>query len=1643
MAINKNFVVKNGLEVADDLLIADGTTQNVGIGTTTAKFKLEVKGDVSFDKRIYLSPLETTVKSTTGIVSVTSPSSITGINTSGIRVGDSIDDGPGGLLRTNTKIISIGSSVLNILPPHTRISSTPAVINVTVVRTETSGEEGQVIISTGENSPATWAELPKTEIQEETLDQDFYPTFAGGIGRTDIKITSDKLSFNPSSGSLGISTSSPEYTLDVRGDIRATGIVTSNTSYAVVANSTFLNSDDAVIGQLESETITANTLISQDIVNTTITSNEGNFNTVNSLSIDSDSASIDQLQSENITADQITATTVDAEDGIFDNLSSSNIFSGSGTIQQLESEGIQATSANINNLTADVSYLGVSTAISFEADEITATERITSPQYYGNGDTLVGIVTNLVPGIGIDLFPNQTPGNKGEVIIQSYKPIGKTIFVSQTGIDSNTGLAENQPKRTIKAAAAIAFPGDTIKVFPGFYVEENPIYLSKNVAVEGTELRNCVVTPKFYDRDLFYVNNSCHITDLSFIGTQDMVDGASVVSLQPLLGVSADRFFDAARMIRYNLDYIASESVGFLTSGFSNFAGSHREQDAARLIDLNIDYIAAESVGFLTSPSGLNFSVPAPGTTSDCADDIRDIFRSVSNDLKAKSNKKSVGAALSYFNNSGALVHITGVGVSQATISTLNYAVGVAKSVINNLTPPISYQSSVAQVIDPSVIVVPGGCVGVGTTIAQLVGIITSAIGAGNTLSLPAIQFGVNLDSKDCADDVKDIWKCVIHDITRGGNSRCVAAGKSYYDEDWNLIPQILKNPGEVAQTIATVDYSFNVARAVVNNVTWGGYPVGLGTTVTNAVYDSYTGLTTITASNHGLLKDDAVKIVGLGFTCPSGPGIVTYPSGNLGYVFNVQKVINSNSFEVVVGQSTLPHTYVSGGTVQKYRNFNSEYTQLKDLGMQPDPLTGYNNAINGCANVVSALKSCVGVVTTIVGLGSTAGITTTYPGNSGVGITSILGITTVTYDNESGEALITVPGFNVKEGDIVEVRNVSFACSSNGGSISTQHFPSGKYGYLFDVTDVSDDSFKINVGTSTLPHTYAGNGFVVNRAFSISTAVYNNVTGITTITANGLKVRSGQTITIRDLNFTCPSGSGTTTIYPTGSEGYEFKILDVVIDKPFSITNAIYNNTTGIVTITAPGSNIQSNDIVELAGLEFSCPDSPPNLIYPSGKFGYDFRVISSIGSTFTVNVGVSTLPHTYVSGGTVINRTQLENNQFTIRVGVSTIPHTYVSGGVAIPEYSPGVGPITQGPYVRNCTNFISKSIGMKIDGFAAEPGDKDDIGVTGTMSVDSYTQYNQGGIGVSITNGAYAQLVSIFTICDDIAIFTGSGGQCDITNSNSSFGRLGLVSNGVGDAKTKSIYRYTGIAATTAPAEQSTIIVSGIGNYRPYDGQALYFGELFYTVQRVEITDGGSGYTSPPFVTLDNPPSGVNGIRAEAIATVQNGSVTSIDLISTGTQYRTPPNITISGGGGSGAKATAIMAPIYYTIESATLPSAGISTITLNNNLNSIVSTGTTIYFTRLSLQITSSHSFEWVGSGNDINKAKPALGGVVIPENEVVKIDGGEVVYTSTDQAGNFRIGDGLVVNQLTGTVSGRAFSQSLINTVTPLIIALGN
>ena len=68
----------------------------------------------------------------------------------------------------------------------------------------------------------------------------------------------------------------------------------------------------------------------------------------------------------------------------------------------------------------------------------------------------------------------------------TWRPSGvetkKTIWVSTSGNDNNSGLLEGDAKVTIGAAAAIAQENDTIIVRPGVYDENNPIGLRTDVS---------------------------------------------------------------------------------------------------------------------------------------------------------------------------------------------------------------------------------------------------------------------------------------------------------------------------------------------------------------------------------------------------------------------------------------------------------------------------------------------------------------------------------------------------------------------------------------------------------------------------------------------------------------------------------------------------------------------------------------------------------------------------------------------------------------------------------------------------------------------------------------------------------------------------------------------------------------------------------------------------------------------------------------------------------------------------------------------------------------------------------------------------------------------------------------------------------
>jgi hypothetical protein len=227
------------------------------------------------------------------------------------------------------------------------------------------------------------------------------------------------------------------------------------------------------------------------------------------------------------------------------------------------------------------------------------------------------------------------------------------------------------------------------------------------------------------------------------------------------------------------------------------------------------------------------------------------------------------------------------------------------------------------------------------------------------------------------------------------------------------------------------------------------------------------------------------------------------------------------------------------------------------------------------------------------------------------------------------------------------------------------------------------------------------------------------------------------------------------------------------------------------------------------------------------------------------------------------------------------------------------------------------------------------------------------------------------------------------------------------------------------------------------RPFDGQVVYFGNLYYTIGSISVSAGGTGYTTNADITI-SPPDTDWGVPASAVAEVKNGSIVGIELVSSGRGYTYPPSITISGPsiGINTATAAVNLIPTYYVINSCTPVSSGICTITISDNVPFPIGVGTEVPFFKQSRLLASGHSLEYIGSGTNIDTALPSSGGVPIQEHEVDMRNGGLVVFTSTDQSGNFRIGDGVVVNQQNGSISGTFYSKSLFSSLTPFILALG-
>jgi hypothetical protein len=260
------------------------------------------------------------------------------------------------------------------------------------------------------------------------------------------------------------------------------------------------------------------------------------------------------------------------------------------------------------------------------------------------------------------------------------------------------------------------------------------------------------------------------------------------------------------------------------------------------------------------------------------------------------------------------------------------------------------------------------------------------------------------------------------------------------------------------------------------------------------------------------------------------------------------------------------------------------------------------------------------------------------------------------------------------------------------------------------------------------------------------------------------------------------------------------------------------------------------------------------------------------------------------------------------------------------------------------------------------------------TGLTTITVNTNHNFNvGMGVSVVGLA----------------FTCSSGPGIVTYPSGNFGYIFEV---VDIPSSTSFEIYVGVS-TLAHTYQSGGTVK-INASRPFDGQVIYFDELYFSVGGVTVGSGGTGYSQNVDITFSNP-SEPWGIPATAVGEVRNGSVTSVEMVSNGRGYTSLPTVTFASpdSGINTATGTANLTPTYYVISSSTPVSSGICTITVSDNVPYAVGVGSTVPFFKQSRVLASGHSLEYIGSGTDIATAFPAAGGVPIQENETDARNGG--------------------------------------------------
>jgi len=1054
--------------------------------------------------------------------------------------------------------------------------------------------------------------------------------------------------------------------------------------------------------------------------------------------------------------------------------------------------------------------------------------------------------STLALGAGqVDIFGDLRV--RGNNPIGTAPVVTNILYVTTDGDDTNDGRAMDTSRACRTIGGAINSPyyqsGTQIRVAPGLYLEDNPLQLKPYTSIVGADLRTCSIEPINKTQDLFHVNSGCYLTGMQFLnGRSGLLEGdyapgfnrgAYATAFPPLEGEDRINLFHSPYIqnctnqsgpwLRDGTMFIPNQTVqvpaavgtgtwvintttltvsvstGTITRGMAVNAGQQNPGffNARTLLLANKPFLQGQVVAYIDDRfPGFEYS------REKCYRDVGILVENTAYDAAFGGNEKSVESGLAYYDGVVSLI----AGQETQTTAAIEYLRDRSLEIVKNIPCTNTYPTVPAnQVINW---VLTGGEIST-SSIRSLYGIVTATI--ANPANSPAVYRSTGPDAA-----------FVSAEILMQANRTFIQENViNYINNDLAIPPKNLKfnkikckrDTGLILDSVA-LDMLYPTPNH--SQSTFAGLQYYTQSSYTGTIPNE---ITTTTAAIV-YLRDLAVKIIQN--ITPTDDLILRYGTGIQDTSLEPAsidevKIINKNFntvIEIIKGNNLgWSDKIVSNGPPSNLLGVRNAVALLKankENGYFADEIIAYINTVHPTftAYDVDKCKRDVGYIVDSIGFDLLHG------GN-----------------RQSVQSGLNYYRYN-------STRNIRD--SERAATIASFDYIAELANYI--VKNQNTSTYQTRVKQVTLPD--AGSNAevsLINRAISTVTSIISN--GTSTVTWELTPISTASSVTSTGLNsfklllankefIKEEVVARLDQLYNPNSFNYNEEscyrdtglIVDAVsqdillggnqksIEAGLSYWNQGFNYVATQITTTTNAINYAKDIALQIIANRPVTPQTgtvSTQIINTFFQYGGDYMPQEAVKRNFKIitdiiEKGPSAAPPIYAGGGvfalTGINGSDVKlaprvtsvtgtNGVYTIGLDISTVGFgnnatLYFGNTDIFPKQDFQVDALSL-QYTGDSTTWNQR----KVDPIGAMGGSLVDGAVISKISpiqsfvYDAFTQVNQGGKGIHITNDGYAQLVSVFTIFCSIAVLVENGGIASVTNSNSNFGDLCLVAKGYG--------------------------------------------------------------------------------------------------------------------------------------------------------------------------------------------------------------------------------------------------------------------